>query len=286
VRGVRCLGFASSGVWVRAGAQLCRVEGCSLGGNETANLLLEQLREGPLGSYLPNMVSGCVTYGGGAGVVCSRAIGVSITGCLVHQPRGPAYHLHSRSNGAALVGSRSYQVGGHAVLVERSDEVTITGNTLCWHAGDGVAVRGSRWGTVSGNQIVDSGSYNPGGPDRSTPLSALPADAPGGCGVRLLGASGFQVTGNTIFNWGVAPPLACGIWEDQSSERNSVTSNSVNYVRGPAALLAGQGTVARDNGGLAEHPYGDPPAAERMLQSFQAELTARFLDLQAELEAP
>jgi hypothetical protein len=270
VRGVFCAGFGRYGVWVRGSSFLCQIESCSLAGNAAANLLLDELRAGPYGSYIPNRVSACTTYGGGAGIECRRAIGVSISACVVHQSRGPAYHVHTRSNGAAIVGSRSYQATGDAVLVERSDELMLSGNTFCWHAGHGVAVRDSSWGTINGNQIVDSGSTGEG---------AAPPDPRDG--INLRGASGYQVSGNTIFNWGVAPPLACGVREDEHSFKNSVVGNSVNYYAEAAVRCAGRETLARDNLGHPERPLNLPPGAElpSALQSYERALTEQFITI-------
>ncbi len=276
-RDLFCAGFGQCGVWLRGSSFLCRVRGCSLAGNARANLLLEELRSGPYGSYVPNLVSGCTCYAGGAGIECRRAVAVNITGCVVHQSRGPAYHFHTRSNGGALVGSRSYQIGGDAVVVERSDELTLSGNTLCWHGDCGIVVRDSAWGAVTGNQIVDTGSGE--APDAS---GAALRD-----GIALYGASGYQISGNTIFNWGVAPPLRYGVWEDERGAGNSIVGNSVNYYAAGAVLAQGQGTLSRDNQGRGERPYNLPPGAAlppAELQRFQRELTEQFVALLTELE--
>lgn len=274
-RDLLCAGFGVAGVWLRGSSFLCRVSGCSLAENGRAGLLAEELRVGPFSSYAPSAVSGCVCYGGGAGIELRRAAGVSVTGCTVYQSRGPAYHIHTRSNGASLTASRSYQIGGDAVLIERSDEVSVSGMILCYHGGAGICARDASWGTLAGNQIVDTAS-----PEDGAPPAELRA------GIELRGARGYQVSGNTIFNWGVAPPMSHGVWEDAASADNSVVGNSANYFAGDAARCEGRGTLCRDNQGLAERPYNlAPGAALPELQRFRRELTAEFLALHADLGA-
>lgn len=277
VRDVFCAGFGQYGVWLRGSSFLCRASGCSLAGNARANLLLDELRTGPYGSYVPNVISDCICYGGGIGIECRRAIAVTITGCVIHQSHGPAYHVHTRSNGVALIGSRSYQISSDAVVVERSDEITLSGNTLCWHSGSGIVVRDSTWGTITGNQIVDTGS--PPIPDGAGP--ALQD------GIRLYGTSGYQISGNTIFNWSIAPPLRYGVWEDEHSVKNSVLGNSVNYYVAAAVLAQGRDTISRDNQGYAERPYNAPAGAvlpPTELQRFRRELTEQFIALHTGIE--
>ena len=43
---------------------------------------------------------------------------------------------------------------------------------------------------------------------------------------------GFNVTGNTIFDWGVCPRLKYGIREDKASFKNVITGNNVNCYEG------------------------------------------------------
>jgi parallel beta-helix repeat protein len=289
LRGVFCADFAGYGIWARNSSFLCEIGGCSLAGNAKANLYLDELRAGPFGSYLPNLIANCVIYGGGTGIECRRAIALSLVGCLVHQAEGAAYHIHSRSNAVAISGSRSYQTSGDAVVVERSDECSLSGNVFCWQTGHGLVVRDSHWGTLSGNQIVDSGSYNPGGPDRATTFADLPADLSLHNGVNLLSTRGYQVSGNAIFNWSAAPPLGYGVWEDEQCFKNSIVGNSVNYYQSAAVRSAGRESIARDNTAHAERPYNDMERAagpQRDLQSFGRELTAQFLALQTRRGAP
>jgi hypothetical protein len=283
LHGLFCAGFGEYGIWLRNSSFLCEISGCSLAGNRKANLYLDTLRTGQYGNFIPNLVTNCVIYGGGKGIECQRAIALNIVACTVHQTQSSAFHIHSRSHSVAISGARSYQAGGDAVLIENSHEFSLTGSVLCWHTGHGVAARDACWGTIAGNQIADSGSYNPGGPDRALTFAALPPDLPLHNGIDLRSVRGYQISGNTIFNWGVAPPLGCGVYEDDRSFKNSIVGNSVNFYAHAAVRSAGKDSIARDNLAHAEQPYNDMQTAidaQRKVQSFDPALTERFIATQ------
>jgi hypothetical protein len=285
LQGLFCAGFGSYGIWLRNSSFLCEISGCSLAGNGRANLYLDTLRAGQYGNFIPNLVANCTIYGGGKGVECHRAIALNIVACTVHQTHGSAFHIHSRSHSVALSGVRSYQISGDAVLIEDSHEFGLSGSVLCWHTGHGVAARGACWGAITGNQITDSGSYNPGGPDRTLAFDALPPDLPLHNGIDLRNVRGYQVSGNTIFNWNAAPPLGCGVCEDDASFKNSIVGNSVNFYADTAVRSAGQQSIAHDNMAHAELPYNDMQTAidaQRKLQSFEPALTDRFIAAQTQ----
>ena len=285
LHGVFCANFGDYGIWLRNSSFLCEVSGCSLAGNGRANLYLDTLRAGQYGNFIPNLVTNCIIYGGGTGIECHRAIALNIVACTVHQTRSTAFHIHSRSHSVAISGARAYQISGDAVLIEDSHEFSLAGSVLCWHTGHGVAARDACWGTITGNQITDSGSYNPGGPDRALTFAALPADLPLHNGIDLRNVKGYQITGNTIFNWSAAPPLGCGVYEDEYSFKNSIIGNSVNFFADAAVRSAGQASTARDNTAHAERPYNDMQTvidAQRKMQSFEPALTERFIAMQTQ----
>jgi hypothetical protein len=280
-----CANFGDYGIWLRNSSFLCEISGCSLAGNSRANLYLDTLRAGQYGNFIPNLVTNCIIYGGGKGIECHRAIALNIVACSVYQTQGSAYHIHSRSHSVAISGARSYQIGGDAVLVEDAHEFSLTGSVLCWHTGHGVAARNACWGTIAANQISDSGSYNPGGPDRSLTFEALPSELPLHNGIDLRDVKGYQISGNTIFNWSAAPPLGCGVCEDDRSFKNSIVGNSVNFYANAAVQSAGQYSIARDNIAHAERPYNDMQTAidaQRKVQSFEPALTERFIAIQTQ----
>lgn len=283
LHGLFCSGFGGYGIWLRNSSFLCEISGCSLAGNGRANLYLDTLRAGQYGNFIPNLVTNCTIYGGGKGIECHRAIALNIVACTVHQTHGSAFHIHSRSHSVAISGARSYQIDGDAVLVEDSHEFSVSGSVLCWHTGHGVAARSACWGAITGNQITDSGSYNPGGPDRALAFEALPPDLPLHNGIDLRNVKGYQISGNTIFNWSAAPPLGCGVCEDDTSFKNSIIGNSINFYADAAVRSAGQQSIARDNIGHAEQPYNDMQTVideQRKLQSFEPALTERFIATQ------
>lgn len=237
-----CATFGGYGIWMRNNSALCRIRGCSLAANAIANLYLDDLRAGAYGEFVPNQVADCTIAGGGAGIVCRRALTVSINACVVHQARGAAYHIRERSHGVAISGSRAYQIAGDAIIVEGSREISLTNNVCCWHSGDGILVRDATWGVISGNEIVDSG-------DSSFDRALAPVtDAR--CGIRLTHVQGYQISGNTIANQASAPPLRFGVWEDEQSGANSIVGNSVNTYHEAAVRIAGAGTVESANQGV------------------------------------
>jgi hypothetical protein len=285
LHGLFCADFGDYGIWLRNSSFLCQVSGCSLAGNGTANLFLDTLRAGEYGNFIPNLVTNCVIYGGGKGIECQRAIALNIVACTMHQTKRAALHIHSRSHSVAISGTRTYQISGDAVLIEDSHEFSLAGSVLCWHTGHGVAVRAACWGTITGNQITDSGSYNPGAPDRTLTFDALPSDLPLHNGIDLRNVKGYQISGNTIFNWSAAPPLGYGVYEDDLCFKNSIIGNSVNFFTNAAIHSAGQQSITRDNLDHAEQPYNDMQTvidAQRKLQSFEPALTERFIALQTQ----
>lgn len=285
LHGLFCVGFSDYGMWLRNSSFLCEISGCSLAGNGRANLYLDTLRAGQYGNFIPNLVTNCTIYGGGKGIECHRAIALNIVACMVHQTHGSAFHIHSRSHSVALSGARSYQISGDAVLVEDSHEFCLSGSVLCWHTGHGVAARSACWGAITGNQITDSGSYNLGGPDRALTFDALPPDLPLHNGIDLRNVKGYQINGNTIFNWSAAPPLGCGVYEDATSFKNSIIANSVNFYADAAVRSGGQQSIARDNIAHAEQPYNDMQTVidgQRRVQSFEPALTDRFIATQTQ----
>lgn len=280
LRDLFCAGFAVYGVWVRNSSFLCDIRACHFAGNGRANLYFDELHQGPHGDFLPNLVAGCLIYGGGTGIECRHALTLHISGCAVHQTKGPAYHIHSRSHAVALSGSRSYQIDDDAVRIEDSREVSLTGNLFCWHAGHGLLVRNAQWGTLLGNEITDSGSPSFADETGGMRFCDLPPDRVPAHGIALFGVQGYQISANTIFNQAVAPPLTCGIWEDAHSGSNNIVGNSVNYYTGKAVALAGQGSREIGTLGHAAAPYHQTALAaepDRLLQRFDLQQIRQFL---------
>jgi hypothetical protein len=270
VDNVLSAGMAKYGIWLRNNTCLCRISGCSLVGNRDANIFLESLSDGgPCGDFIPNLISDCVIYGGGRGVACSDTIVLNIVGCVVYQVDGPGFHITERSNSVLLSGCRTFQISSDAVVIEDSDEINLTGNTFCWHTGSGIVARRARWGTINGNAVIDSGSHNPGGSLFGTRFDELDEPIVLRDGIDLTDTHGYTVSGNAIFNWGVAPKMSVGIRERSSSGTNVITSNNVNYFEAAAVISDGTGSTATNNTGLDAQPHRtlDEPAGT-VVQAF------------------
>ena len=277
LRDLFAVGFADYGVWLRHNTFLSDVRGCTLAGNRKANLYLEGMKRGRYGNFIPNLVTNCIVYGGGKGIHASGTTVLNIVGCAVYQTGDTGYHISDVSNSVVISGCRTFQITGSAVVVEDSHEFNLSSNIFCWHTEHGVVVKDSCWGAICGNEVIDSGSYNPGGPDHQTQFSALPPNLPLYNGIEMLNAHGYSVTGNTIFNWGVAPRIAWGVREDAESFNNTITGNNVNYFRDGVVLSQGRESTVAANVGHGEKPHrhGDP--AGTAVQSFEPELTAQLI---------
>jgi hypothetical protein len=277
VRDVAVARFEEYGIWVRNNAFLCQIRGCSVAGNGVANLYFDNLARGPHGDFVPNLATHCTIYGGGQGIDCSRAIVLNIVGCVVYQTGAAAYHVRNTSNSVVISGCRSFQITGPAVLVEESHEFNLSSNIFCWHTGHGVEVRGCNWGTITGNEIIDSGSYNPGTPDTVTRVTDLPEGVPLHNGIELKHTQGYTVTGNAVFNWPVAPHMEVGIHEGASCVNNTIVGNNVNYYTRAGIVAEGRGTAVATNTCYRDEPYQSPQGVGTTVQSFQRELTDAFV---------
>jgi parallel beta-helix repeat protein len=280
VRDVFAAKFTDYGIWVRHNSFLCEVRGCSLAGNGKANLYFDHLERGNYGDFLPNLATNCMVYGGAKGVDCNRSIVLNIVGCLVYQTGDIAYHVRNTSNSVLISGCRSFQITGHAVAVEESHEFNLSSNIFCWHTEHGVYVKDCNWGTITGNEVIDTGSYNSGEKDTTTKVSDVTEEVPLYIGIVLEGAQGFNVSGNTIFNWPVCPRMMYGVHEDAGSFGNSIVSNSINFYEHGDVLAEGKETVVASNVSYKDKPYQSPDAVGTTYQSFMTELTEKFIDEQ------
>jgi hypothetical protein len=275
-------GFAGHGIWLRNHSFLCTIRGCSAAGNAKSNIFLDDLADkARSGEYIPNLVADCTVYGGGVGIETKRTIVANIVGCCVFQTKGTGFHVHSTSNSVVITGCRTFQVGKHAVLLEDTHEFNLSSNIFCWHLEDGVVIRNANWGTITGNEIIDTGSYNSNVPDRTAGWDTLPKDLPRYSGLKLLNAQGYSVTGNTIFNWPVCPPMEYGIYEDAASFKNNFTGNNVNLYDKEAVLSLGRESASCNNVGYAERPHqrssDEGRGMARFYQTFLTGLTDTFV---------
>jgi len=272
-------GFNGYGIWVRNHAFLCEVRGCSLAGNRLAGVFFQKHRRGRYGDFIPNLITNCVAYGGGKGYDIDETTVLNMVACMAYQTHGVAFHVHDISCSVLISGCRTFQIGDHAVLVERADEFNLSSNIFCWHTSHGVVVEDAGWGTICGNEIIDSGSYNPGTKDFTTRQADLPPGIPLCDGIRLVRARGFTVSGNTVFNWPQARTLRVGVFEDEQCRQNNISGNNINYFTEAGIVSRGRGSLVSSNMQEADLPHAGNPR-EEMIQSFRTELTSLFLDNQ------
>lgn len=279
VDGLFVAGFAEHGIKLMDNTFLTRVSRCTAAVNGKSNIFLGEQYRGKYGDFIPNLVTDCVVYGGGHGIECVRAIVLNIVGCVAYQTGGHAFYVHGNSNSVLISGCRSFQITGCAVRVDRSDELNVSSNIFCWHTEHGLHVTDTCWGVVSANNFIDNGSYNSGTKDLETTPADIPKDVPLFCGVQLSGCKGFNVAGNTIFNWQQALKMRHGIELDAACEACSISHNNVNYYQGEAVLDASREGMILNNVGVADKPHHPiPPQGRDFVQSFRPEVIDGFID--------
>jgi hypothetical protein len=253
VRDVYCKGFARYGIWLRNNSFLCELRGCKLADNAEANVYLDSLAEGGRGGdFVPNLVTNCIAWRGGNGFECRRTIVANFVACQAFQPNRHAFHLHHTSNSVLISGCRSFQCEGHAVVVENTHELNLSGNIFCWHRGSALVLRDVAWGAVNGNEFIDSGVRA----HHGEPVDAV---------VLADGTRGVAVVGNAVFNWGDQVPLSIGIRELAGCRSNVVAHNHINYYTTADVVSEGDGTQCAANlgskdtahVGMDRKPYGD-----------------------------
>jgi hypothetical protein len=275
------------GLWVRKNSFLCSLRGCSVAGSGKVGIFLQRLAEGRAGDFIPNAVSDCVVYGGGKGLECERAIVVNITGTLFYQCSGIAIHLHTDSNSVSICGSRSFQIDGDVLVVEKAHELNVSGNIFCWHTGHGIICRDAWWGSIVGNNIIDNGSFNTGARNFTVKQSTLTEKPPAKDGIRLENVRGYTITGNALFNWSVCPAMDTPVREDARCSDNVLLGNTANfYDAAEPAQSLGTRTQRAFNQGWAPGAWnsGGQRPVDEFLQTFRIPVTDRFID--GQLQGP
>jgi hypothetical protein len=241
VRNVLVQGFGRYGIWMRNNSFLCEISSSQLVNNQQAAIFCDVLnRYGRGGDFLPNLISDVTIYGGEIGIEANKAIVLNINDCVFFQTRSYAIYIRNHSNSVLISGCRTFQIEDDAILVEKSHEVNISSNIFCWHRGHGIVLDGAKWGSISSNNIIDSGVRTSDGSLRS--------------GVVLMNETkGFQITSNAIFNWGDQCPMEFGIVEDASCQKNLIASNNINYFKEEGINSEGKDSMV--NGNLLEGPH-------------------------------
>ena len=280
VRDIFAVGFAQYGIMMVNNCFLNEITGCHLAGNKKANFFAKDLMRGKYGDFIPNLVANCMIYGGGKGIELNRVNVMNIVGCSVYQTNDTGFYINNWSNSVLISGSRTFQITGAAVVVEGSMEVNITGNIFCWSTEQCILLKKSRWGNVTGNNIIDAGSYNTGKEFSKSTHDERPEDAPHYDGVEMIDVHGFHVGGNTIFNWDAVPKMRNGVSEDADSRHNIIANNNINYFTESAVVSQGIGTEVHGNVILKDIAHVRMKAP--FMQSFRTEMTEEFIELQQE----
>jgi hypothetical protein len=286
IQDVFCLSFAY-GIQLTSQSFLCELRGCRVADSQKSGIHLSELGlNGRGGDYVPNLITNCIVYGGGKGIECDHALVVNIVGCQIYQTRQPAFHFYRSSNSIVISGSRTFQIRNDAVVVENSHELNISGNTFCWHEGHGIVLRNVNWGLISGNEIIDTGSYNIDDTPATDQRQSYWVKAPDNLepykknGLWLSGTKGVALTGNAIFNWGSGPAMKHAILEEDTCEVNAITGNTINFCDN-ALTLRGKGTQETNNVVQANVPHlGGDSITKKRLHRFDVRLLERFVDAQ------
>ncbi len=289
IKDVFCLGLKEYGIWVRNNSFLCEIRGCKLADIGKSAILLDHFeRGGRGGDYVPNLVTNCIVYGGNIGIELKRAIVVNVVACQVYQTKKQAFYIHETSNSVILSGCRTFQIQGDAVVVEKSNELNISSNIFCWHEGHGIVLENVTWGTVTANEIIDTGSINvydpsikPKDPNETRQFTFLPPEdkkieLKNGIWLRKK-CRGITVTGNAIFNWPVCPPMKAAIEEDKYCSNNIFSANNINFCE-EGIVSNGNGSVSANNVVFAPRSYIG--GRSKAFQSFDVKVTEKFIESQ------
>lgn len=277
VKGVFGVGFKEYGIWVRNNSFLCNISGCSFAGNQKANIYFDTQHRGRIGDFIPNLVQDCVIYGGGKGIECYKTTVINIIGCTVYQTRDIGFHIHGMSCSVLISGCRTFQIGKYAVYAKQAHELNISSNIFCWQIKEGIVIEDCGWGTINGNEIIDSGSYNAEVKDFTFKRVDIPEDVLLKTGLILSKTRGFNISGNTIFNWPQSRKMKNGIEEDKDCYDNNITGNNINYYDEEAIISKGRDTSISSNKIEKDSPHvGDPQ--QKFIQSFRSHLTDNFIN--------
>jgi len=233
---VMCRSFQKYGFVLRNQSAFTKLHGCMAANNQESNFRLERLngwREARIGSFVPNLVNNCYAYGGGHGFDISRAVCQNIVGCEVYQAKGVGFYVRDGATSILISGCRSFQGKKQAVLVENADEMNISSSVFCWHEGHGIELTNCTWGTISANEIMDSGAGSSDGPKFNVYLHT--------------DVKGMQVTGNSLFTWADQLPTKSGIFEDAECSDNNIVGNTINYCTEQGVVSKGKNSVAANN---------------------------------------
>jgi hypothetical protein len=290
IRNLFAIRFEDYGLWMRNHTFLSEVSSCTFAGNKKANIFGDNLNWGKVGNFIPNLISNCTIYGGGKGIEFNYVIVMNVVGCNIYQTKGIGIHLYNQCNSVAIMGCRTFQVDDDAVVVSYSHELNVTANVFCWSTGNGMVINDCAWGVVSGNEVIDNGSFNPGGVNFTTKFEDLKDEVPLKTGIILDHTRGYTVSNNTIFNWNLAPKMKYGIHEHANCFKNIIQGNNINYFNEEGVRSEGAESIVKDNVMLEDVTHAEvgdysqrihvagPFKKKEWCQSFQQELTDELID--------
>ena len=117
------------------------------------------------------------------------------------------------------------------------------------------------WGTVTGNNIIDSGVRSR---DRAPMVGVLLEE----------GTQGVQVVGNAIFNWGDQVPMKHGIFEGEGCSHNLLEGNNINYTTESGVVSGGENTIVGNNVSVEQPSYRN---TDRVAPDFTTDRLQAFM---------
>jgi len=266
IRHVYARDFDGCGIDVTGGSFLNKIIGCTTSGNGKAGISLSDNLVGRGGDYVFNLVSECVSIRDkDVGFLVYESLCVNLVGCQVYQSGGHGFLVQYRSNSTCITGCRTYQCYGNGVFVDDAHEINISSNIFCWNRGHGIELSNTYWGTVSANNVIDSGG-------RTEPKKR---------GIYLRNKTRtVQVTANAIFNWPGHQPMVDGIFEADECENNQISNNNINYYTEKGVRCEGMNSQNSMNIEIAG-PYVHPEEPETIHEhtEFDSIRPDAFLDL-------
>ncbi len=273
------LGLTHHGAWIRNASFLSRIDACTFGNIENSAVLFENLRQGRAGDFLPNYVSNCIVYSSGMGIEFHKATVADIVNCKIYQTKKHAIFIRDGSGSVLISGCRTFQIQDAAVKIMNAAEINISNNIFCWHEKEGIVLDKVIWGTITGNEIMDNGSFNPvdssnfdfdlngqtrpyGIPIGDFDFNLYRKNNPHGklaleevkekgnySGIKILNRTrNITISSNAIFNFRQGGgPMKNGIEEDHTCSQNIIVGNNIHYYRDNDILSRGQNSEVINN---------------------------------------
>ena len=235
---VLCRDFKHFGFQIRNQTAFTKLYGCTACNNQESNFRLEGLngwwKEARIGSFVPNLINNCYAYGGGHGFDLSNVVCQNLVGCEVYQARGVGFYLRDGLTSILISGCRSFQGKQQAVFVENANEINISSSIFCWQEGHAIELQNCTWGTVSANEIMDSGA---GGREGQNKYHIY----------MHTDVKGIQITGNRLFCWADQLPTKAGIFEAEDCRDNNIVANTINYFTEQGVVSNGKNSFTAYN---------------------------------------